>query len=198
MAYSLGAVKPWVKAAAEEVGPKFGIRTIYGWAPGKYEHPKGLALDFMISNLSNGKAVGDALSAYLLANAKRLGIKYVIWNKRSWNPSRNTWAAYSGDSDHTDHVHASFEDKVPVGGPVIGGPDWTGLQTEKTGLSNPLDVFKEFGPIFRWVSDSHNWLRVLYVVVGAALVIGVIAIVVKGSAVSTAAGVVKDAVSNGT
>ena len=105
----LGAVKPHVGAAAAEVGPKFQIATIYGWAPGLYDHPKGLALDFMVNTPGLSKATGDALVAYLIANWKRLKIKYIIWYRESWNPERNTWVPYKGDSAHTDHVHASFE-----------------------------------------------------------------------------------------
>lgn len=107
--YSLGAVKSHVEAAAYDIGPRFGIKTIYGWAPGQYDHPKGLALDFMINNIANGKSVGDQLAAYVLANASRLRVSYVIWYRRSWNPGRGTWVPYSGASDHTDHVHVSFK-----------------------------------------------------------------------------------------
>lgn len=106
--YTLGAVKPDVAAAAYEIGPRFNIKTIYGWAPGQFDHPKGLALDFMINTPGLGKPVGDALAGYVLANAKRLNVKYVIWYRQSWNPNRGTWVAYSGDSPHTDHVHVSF------------------------------------------------------------------------------------------
>lgn len=106
--YKLGAVKADVAAAAYEIGPKFNIKTIYGWAPGLYDHPKGLALDFMINTPGLGKAVGDALAGYVLANAGRLNVKYVIWYRKSWNPTRGTWVAYVGDSEHTDHVHVSF------------------------------------------------------------------------------------------
>lgn len=110
--YSLGAVKPHVEQAAYAIGPRFGIRTVYGWAPGQYDHPKGLALDFMVSDLpgdaAKHKTIGDALAAFVLANAAALRVSYVIWYRRSWNPKRGTWAPYSGDSEHTDHVHVSF------------------------------------------------------------------------------------------
>lgn len=106
--YKLGAVKPYVEAAAYEIGPKFNIQTIYGWAPGQYEHPKGRALDFMINTPGLGKSTGDAVAAYVLANAARLNVMYVIWNRRSWNPKRGTWVAYTGSNPHTDHVHVSF------------------------------------------------------------------------------------------
>jgi len=106
--YHLGAVKPDVVTAAYDIGPRFNIKTVYGWAPGLFDHPKGLALDFMIDTPGLGRAVGDALAAYVLANAGRLNVKYVIWYRRSWNPQRGTWVPYSGDSPHTDHVHVSF------------------------------------------------------------------------------------------
>lgn len=108
--YKLGAVKPHVATAANYLGPKFGIKTIYGWATGLYDHPKGLALDFMIDNLPNGKAVGQALADFAVANAATLRLTYVIWNRRIWSVARAAegWRPYSGDSTHEDHVHLSF------------------------------------------------------------------------------------------
>ena len=49
--------------------------------------------------------------AWLVANADRLAVLYVIWFKRIWLPSSG-WKAYTrgnGDpsSDHTNHVHLS-------------------------------------------------------------------------------------------
>lgn len=110
--YKLGPVKPYVAAAAAEIGPRFNIKTIYGWAPGLYEHPKGRALDFMIDTPGLGKPVGDALAAYVLANAARLNVMYVIWNRRViWMTGPRAsegWHAYTGTNPHTDHVHVSF------------------------------------------------------------------------------------------
>jgi peptidoglycan hydrolase-like protein with peptidoglycan-binding domain len=42
--------------------------------------------------------------------ARRFGIMYIIWNKKMWrayDPGRG-WAAYTGSSPHTDHIHFSF------------------------------------------------------------------------------------------
>lgn len=107
--YKLGNVKPHVAAAASKYGPQFGITDIGGYravgsVPGS-DHPKGLALDFMI-DAKKDKARGDALAAALLQDPQ---VKYVIWDKRI-NDRRNSkgWQPYSGPSDHTDHVHASF------------------------------------------------------------------------------------------
>lgn len=107
--YHLGDVKPWVDKAANYLGPKFGIRSIGGWrahgsVPGS-DHPKGTALDMMTSS----KNTGDKLAEYAVENYKALGIKYVIWYRRIWTPGKG-WHDYSGPSDHTDHVHLSFND----------------------------------------------------------------------------------------
>jgi peptidoglycan hydrolase-like protein with peptidoglycan-binding domain len=44
------------------------------------------------------------------AQARRLGVMYVIYNRRMWrtyDPARG-WTAYNGASPHTDHIHISF------------------------------------------------------------------------------------------
>lgn len=103
--YDLGPVKAHVKAAANELGPKFGIKRIGGWrVQATGDHPRGLALDFMTTT-------GDALANYAVANQARLKVSYVIWNRRIWNQARRSegWRKYTGTSNpHTDHVHVSF------------------------------------------------------------------------------------------
>jgi len=87
MAYLLGAVKPHVKAIADSLGPKYGFTVVYGFGPGSIagsDHPKGLALDFMTSD----KGRGDALVADLMANSGPYAVKYIVWYRRSWNPTR--------------------------------------------------------------------------------------------------------------
>lgn len=107
--YKLGEVKPHVKAAAEKYGPQFGITDIGGYravgSVAKSDHPKGLALDFMV-NAKSDKARGDALAAALLADSTTT---YVIWDKHIHSKDSRGWRPYSGPSDHTDHVHASFK-----------------------------------------------------------------------------------------
>lgn len=103
--YDLGPVKAHVRAAAEELGPRFGIKRIGGWrVQADGDHPRGLALDFMTTS-------GTALANFLVANHSRYRISYVIWNRRIWNQARagEGWRTYTGTSNpHTDHVHASF------------------------------------------------------------------------------------------
>jgi hypothetical protein len=87
---------------------------------GRSEHKEGRALDWgvNVTNAREATAANEVL-AWLLATdkygnkhamARRLGIQYIIWNRRIWgsyNASQG-WRAYTGASPHTDHVHFSF------------------------------------------------------------------------------------------
>ncbi|GAA1854041.1 coiled-coil domain-containing protein [Asanoa iriomotensis] len=81
---------------------------------GPYEHPKGRACDWSLRSSGFARAsstaeklYGNNLAAFLVRNADALGILYVIWYKRIWFPATG-WKSYSGESDHTDHVHMSM------------------------------------------------------------------------------------------
>ena len=85
---------------------------------GRSEHKEGRAFDWGVNVARPAeKAAADDLLRWLLAtdrfgnryaNARRLGVQYVIWNRRIWSSYAPTWRAYSGPSPHTDHVHVSF------------------------------------------------------------------------------------------
>jgi hypothetical protein len=109
--YKLGPVKAWTEQEAYDIGTQFGLKTIGGWrASDPYpDHPSGKALDLMINNIPNGKAVGDAMAAWLIKNASGIKMKYIIWQRQSWNPQRGTWVKYTGSNPHTDHVHITFD-----------------------------------------------------------------------------------------
>ena len=84
------------------------------------EHAEGRALDWML-NASNAAdfATAKTFLHWLLATddqgnryamARRLGVMYIIWNKRMWrayDPARG-WAPYTGSVPHTDHIHISL------------------------------------------------------------------------------------------
>jgi hypothetical protein len=81
---------------------------------GPYEHPKGRACDwslrssgFVTAATRDQKLYGNNLAAFLIRNADRLGILYVIWYRQIWFPATG-WRSYNGASDHTDHVHMSL------------------------------------------------------------------------------------------
>jgi hypothetical protein len=120
----LGAVQPHVKAAAQEISSRFGLYNIGGFATSGHitnsDHYKGLAIDVMTGNdPSAGK--GPLVAEFALANASRLGVKYIIWNRRFNGLDGKGWVSYTGSSPHTDHVHISFNAKAGSGPTVDTG-----------------------------------------------------------------------------
>ncbi len=105
----LGPVLTHVATLANEIGGMFKLKTIGGWrATDPFpDHPSGRAVDLMINNIPNGKATGQAIADYLVANDKKYRVDYIIWNERSWNSRRRTWQIYGGTNPHTDHVHVT-------------------------------------------------------------------------------------------
>jgi hypothetical protein len=81
---------------------------------GPFEHPKGRACDWSLqksgfseAHNADMKKYGNDLMAFLVRNADRLGIYYVIWYAQIWFPATG-WHAYHGESNHKDHVHVSL------------------------------------------------------------------------------------------
>lgn len=84
----------------------------HGCTEGVSEHSEGRAWDWMVDvgDTSERTAAANFL-AWVTANsgrnARRLGIMYIIYNKKIWGVYRASegWRTSSG---HTDHVHISF------------------------------------------------------------------------------------------
>ncbi|MCW3814486.1 hypothetical protein ONA91_08450 [Micromonospora sp. DR5-3] len=81
---------------------------------GPWEHPKGRACDWSLQRSgfspwhnNDMRRYGNDLAAFVIRNADRLGVYYVIWNRQIWFPATG-WKSYSGPSNHTDHVHVSM------------------------------------------------------------------------------------------
>jgi hypothetical protein len=85
------------------------------------EHPRGRACDFAVrdDNIYGGydvtgeaQSYGNQLAQFLVFNAERLGVLYVIWYRQIWTVSSGRWKSYSGCCDashkHTNHVHLSM------------------------------------------------------------------------------------------
>lgn len=127
--YSLGAVHDHVALAAAEIAPRFHIGTVLGWGERTTpdsDHPKGLALDFMC----HGNR-GTRLADYVLANGKRLGVTYVIYQQRinsldgkGWDPMEDRG---SPTANHMDHVHVSFALR-PGDADVVGSGTGAGIR----------------------------------------------------------------------
>jgi hypothetical protein len=112
---SSGCVTPRTLHAYKEVR-RAGFDRLAGCyrSGGPFEHPKGRACDWSLRHNGFGAAAnrdqrlyGNNLAAFLIRNADRLGVLYVIWYAAIWFPATG-WRSYSGASDHRDHVHMSI------------------------------------------------------------------------------------------
>lgn len=102
-----------------EVDGKFGPFPTIGCArPGDpQDHGSGRACDFMESTggqmpSASAQAHGDRVAQYVIDNASRLGIKYVIWKQRIYDMrGSGGWRQMedrgSVTQNHFDHVHVS-------------------------------------------------------------------------------------------
>ena len=116
--------KPGTSALREAVLSAYGGRdlgigrscTIGGGS----EHKEGRAWDWGLdAGNAAERALADQFLTWLLApgpngmggyNARRLGVMYVIWNRKVWSQYRaaDGWRTYTGSSAHRDHVHISL------------------------------------------------------------------------------------------
>lgn len=109
--YQIGAVKPHVQAAANEIGSKYNVGTIhgFGYRSGPSDHPKGLGLDFMVGTDKNK---GDSIAAFVQIHHKRLRAKYIIWYQQINSFDGRGWRRMedrgSITANHIDHPHVSF------------------------------------------------------------------------------------------
>jgi hypothetical protein len=121
-------------------------------AGGQSEHKEGRAFDWGVRYSSTSeRAKASAFLTWLLktdaagnraANARRLGVMYVIWNKRIWGAyaAGSGWRPYGGSNPHTDHVHISLSRAGGAGTVSF----WTGRvnttgTTTGTGTARPGD-----------------------------------------------------------
>jgi len=116
--------KPGVTGFRELLNDTYGSHTGYITRAcgdgGTSEHKEGRALDYMLDiKDSADRAVANDVLAWLMATdkygnthamARRLGIMYIIWNRKIWWSYRASsgWQNYTGSNPHTDHIHFSF------------------------------------------------------------------------------------------
>lgn len=162
--YALGAVKPWVKTAAQEIGDKFDVGTIFGVGARSdvtSDHPKGLALDFMVYG---DRAKGDQVYQYGKANWDRLGIKYIIWFQRideggGLKPMEDRGGT---TANHKDHNHYSFTSNGGSSGSNLPGASGSATAPVSGGadISGPLST----------LTSAETWIRVLEFLAGVVLI----------------------------
>ena len=122
---------------------------------GRSEHKEGRAWDWgvHVDDPEERQAAAEVIG-WLLATdehgnehamARRLGVMYVIYNGHIWSAyaAERGWQPYVGRSDHTDHVHVSFD--------VAGGLGQTsfwqvpGLEQLADSRFGPAAILPEYG-----------------------------------------------------
>lgn len=151
--YNLGPVKMVTARAVAFLAPMFKIKTVGGWRLDPHpDHPSGLAADFMVPLTPAGQAQGDRLAAYLQKHHKELGVEYMIWYQKIWNPSRASegWRPMedrgSPTQNHLDHVHVKFKGDASSG-ELPAPSDGCGPQQGDTGAADGDRVKPSDGPI---------------------------------------------------
>ncbi len=65
----------------------------------------------MAGDITNDPANGVHCAAIAEAIKDDPRVKYIIWNRRIWNPSiSRTWRTYTGSNPHDKHMHLSVTD----------------------------------------------------------------------------------------
>ncbi|MFP5373055.1 MAG: FG-GAP repeat domain-containing protein [Actinomycetes bacterium] len=153
--------KPGLKALRDMVIGYYGLGRDGGIIrscniAARSEHQEGRAWDWMLdANNPAQRAAGDDFGLWLTAtdasgevagNARRLGVMYVIWNRKIWSSSRaaDGWLPYSGASPHTDHVHVSLS----WDGAYQRTSWWTGVAVAQQDVGPCAVYIGEFAPAY--------------------------------------------------
>jgi hypothetical protein len=154
-------VKPGLRALRDMVLGYYGIGRDGGITracniSARSEHQEGRAWDWMLdANNPSQRAAADDFTLWLTGpdgsgqaagNARRLGVMYVIWNRRIWSASDAAagWLPYSGASAHTDHVHVSLS----WDGAYQRTSWWTGVAVAQHDVGPCMVYFGEFAPAY--------------------------------------------------
>lgn len=153
--------KPGVLATKALIQKKFGggdLGIVRGCGDrGLSEHKEGRAWDWALNaKTAAGKKTARKALKWLTktrqgepaANARRLGIMYIIWNRqtvwRAYSPSQGP-TRYTGDNPHTDHMHISFT--------------WNGASGRTAWWTGQVEPF-DYGPCPVYIGEmAPPWTR---------------------------------------
>lgn len=126
------AVDADVRKTCLEIVRQFpAIPNVWGYSSSSSsDHRNRRCIDYMVIGQPTAAArvrLGDAIVAYHIKNAKRLGVNGVIWNHGVWGfPHEGGQGSYRGpyakrrkytgtSNPHTDHVHVEYDGSAYVG-----------------------------------------------------------------------------------
>ncbi|OWY59435.1 hypothetical protein B7486_74580, partial [cyanobacterium TDX16] len=122
---------------------------------GRSEHKEGRAWDWSanVHDPEERQAAAEVIGWLLatdehgneFAMARRLGVMYLIYNGNIWSAyaADAGWRPYVGRSDHTDHVHISFDEAGGLGQTSFW--DVPGLEELANSRFGPAAILPENG-----------------------------------------------------
>jgi hypothetical protein len=179
--------RPGTRALADLLKDHYGIP--YGgltrkcdaaFGDPKSAHKAGRAIDWSLNFFDDGeRAIADEVINWLLApdshgneyaNARRLGVAHLIWNKRSWRAERgesadqSTWKVCftgpgtCGNTPHQDHMHITLS--------ADGADKLTSWWTDNTVpvmreylVGAPLHPYASGLAVYVRGTDGHVWQK---------------------------------------
>ncbi|MBM4321733.1 MAG: hypothetical protein FJ125_17805, partial [Deltaproteobacteria bacterium] len=103
-------------------------------------HATGRALDVFIPLVGGraNNASGDVIANWLVANAWRIGVQFIVWDRTRWKASGPSprYRCYTGENPHIEHIHLEltraaaerrtlfFQGEAPVEVPPPAPPAW--------------------------------------------------------------------------
>lgn len=161
---------PHVRESVEIIEDRFNL--VGGTYPG-HDPSESRAADFWTTS----KAKHDEVFYWLIANADRLGLMYVISWKRIWSVGRRDegvrpYTRYDDEPNptasqlHTNHVHTSWDADAPESEPTLGVP----LMADAVPIKIDFDDDQLLTKDATGAPAQHVWINDKN---GASIVVGV-------------------------
>lgn len=176
-------LRPGTKALGELMNSSYPGHTIYYYpgGPGKCEghnssHNLGRAIDFMTEGASQ-EADAQKFITWLLAtdadgntfaNARRLGVMYLIHNHKIWKADDGgKWSDYNGSDPHTNHIHISLNNEgankqtsywtgAVVTAPPMGSGSADAAAHHTGGFS--FNLYQQIAELFQETTAALLWI----------------------------------------
>src|SRR5690606_19564267 len=163
----------------------YGCRRNTGVPSQMSVHGTGRAVDIFIptryGDADNAK--GDPLANYLVVNAKKIGVQWIIWDRMNWGGNRSApkLRAYTGPNPHIDHIHVELTPQGArrqtawFGGTSGGGSSTYEWKAQVVGVNTAVNVRSGAGtnygvkgsvPLGQWVfivsGPKNGWYQIKY------------------------------------
>jgi hypothetical protein len=142
----------------------YACRHIVGNSSTTSVHATGRALDIMIETQPGGEAdndLGDPIAHWLILNAERIGIQFIIWDRTTWGAARppgDKEREYGGAHPHNDHLHIELSVEAAALGADFFSEPWSAPEIDSC---KPLPaeggIIDDTDPCAQLLGPSEYW-----------------------------------------